>query len=139
VVRFLLTAPVGGASRFVVPVAVTTAVAALAVVGCAAQSGSSTRANTPSGVVSGTVRTYGGVDIGGSPAANGTPRVGVVVSFELDGHPAGSVTTGASGQFTVRLPVGTYGVDACGFGRSTGSVTVKASVTTAADFGCQVP
>jgi len=115
------------------------AVAALALTGCGAPSASTVRASALSGVVTGTVRTYGGPDIGGTAAASGTPRVAVVVSFELDGHPAASVTTGANGQFTVRLPAGTYRVDACGFGTSTDSVTVTASVTTTADFGCQVP
>ena len=118
---------------------VTAAACGLTLVGCAGPSGPATVASAASGIVSGTVRTYGGPEIGGTPAANGIPRGGAVVRFELDGHPAGSVITGATGRFTIRLPPGTYTVDACGLDTTTTSVTVTAAATTTADVGCQVP
>ena len=111
----------------------------LALVGCAGPPGPAGQASAASGIVSGTVRTYGGPEIAGTPAANGVPRGGAVVRFELDGHPAGSVITGATGRFTIKLPTGTYTVDACGLGTTATSVTVTAAATTTADFGCQVP
>jgi hypothetical protein len=120
--------------------AATGACALAAVAGCANASGRSAASTTgPEGVLTGTVRTYGGPDIGGTPAANGRPNIGLVVRFQHDGHPAGTATTGATGRFTARLPAGDYMVDPCGAGKPTDQVTVNASATTAADFRCDVP
>jgi hypothetical protein len=125
----------------IVAVAAATGACVLAAVaGCANASGRSAASATgPVGVLTGTVRTYGGPEIGGTPAANGRPNIGVVVRFQRDGRPAGTATTGATGRFTVSLPAGDYGVDPCGAGKATEQVTVNASATTEAAFRCDVP
>jgi hypothetical protein len=121
-------------------VAALAALAALA--GCARPllgSAGTNGAGAGAGTLTGTVRTFGGPQLNGTPAANGRPDVGTVVHFTRDGHPAGAATTDATGRFTVRLPAGDYAVDACGWGRPTDHVTVASGSTLTHDFRCDVP
>jgi hypothetical protein len=115
------------------------AASALALAGCG--TASSGAGSASSGVLTGVVRTYGGPDRGGSPAANGVLNADVEVTVQRAGESATSVRTNSVGRFTVSLAAGTYLVNGCGGqgGSATNQVVIRSGETTQQDIACQVP
>lgn len=130
-----------GASLRAAPVAAVLLLPAL-LAACAAASaptGTGPGSTAGSGLLTGVVRTYGGPEMSGSPAANGILNTGVQVRVTLAGRTVATLITGSDGRFSVRLTPGDYVVDGCASGVPGDPVTVQAGGTTTHDIACQVP